>query len=71
MSIDSKENTSPKENAMTIRTIPKHFEARFVLQYDFSFKLYKVYEKMNGGGVQLIAGFPTFSQAVRCMEQNE
>jgi len=56
---------------MTIRTIPKHFEARFVLQYDFSFKLYKVYEKMNGGGVQLIAGFPTFSQAVRCMEQNE
>jgi hypothetical protein len=55
---------------MTTRTIPKHFANQFVMEYDSSFRVYKVYEKMNGGGLQIIGGYQTWEEAVECMENN-
>lgn len=53
-----------------IRPIPAHFAKQFHLDYDFSFRVYKVYERMNGGWLQLIAGYQTWEEAVECMEKN-
>jgi hypothetical protein len=61
---------TPLERKTMIRPIPAHFAKQFHLDYDFSFRVYKVYERMSGGWLQLIAGYQTWEEAVECMEKN-